>query len=195
MDIKERIEKSMDLVQKHIVYLLYSDSQSPVKGRSWLQKEIFLISKNIEDLERQSDFEAHLQGPYSEEVDEALEQLSLVGVVKIEGKITLSNMGVEIAKKISKDIPNEIREIIQDMKSFLNDMTEDELLAYVYFSFPEMTKQSVKLDQAKKARESAAIKLFSHGKLSIGKASQIAGMNKEKFIYELRKRKISVYEE
>ena len=58
-----------------------------------------------------------------------------------------------------------------------------------------MTEQSVKLEQAKRARESAAIKLFSQGKVSLGKASQIAGVNKEDFIRELKNRKIRVYEE
>ena len=29
------------------------------------------------------------------------------------------------------------------MKSFINDLSEDEMLAFVYFSYPQMTEESI----------------------------------------------------
>jgi predicted HTH domain antitoxin len=194
MDFKAKILKNLDLLQKYILYLLYAQGKEPVKGKLWLHKELFLVSKNDPDLDYEADFSAHLMGPYSEDLDEALSQLESIKVIDFLGKdsgpIRLSPLGVEIAKEVAKNIPEKIKVIIDEMKSFVNDMTERELLAYIYFSFPDMTRESVKLEEIAKDRLDLAIKLYSKEKVSLEKASNIAGLPVKDFINELKKKGI-----
>lgn len=196
-DIKKLYE-NLDVIQKLVIFLVHLINQ-PIPGKLWLQKELFLIAKNIPKLQEEIDYSPHLKGPFSESIDEALEDLQKTDVLVIRGKydgdIDLSNTGKELAVKIKSEIPSDVAKMMEDIKYFLNDLSEKELLAYIYFSFPEMTEESVLFEKIKDSRYQIALSLYSKGKISIGKASEIAGVSQEEFMRELKKRGIKVFED
>ena len=108
-------------------------------------------------------------------------------------KIKLTNLGKKIALKISEKINDEGKQIVSDLKEFLNDLSEDELLGFIYFSYPKMRKESLKFQKIKRKRETIAISLYQKGKVSLGKAAEIAGMTIETFISLLKRMNIEVY--
>jgi len=79
------------------------------------------------------------------------------------------------------------------IKSELNDLTEDELLGFIYFTFPEMTIESVKFEKIKPKRMNIALSLYAKSKISLGKALEIAGMNIDTFIKEAKLKGIQIY--
>ncbi len=194
MDIKKRILENSTGTQKYILLLLSSNDFEPVKGKLWFQKELFLLAKNSDELAEQTDFEADFMGPYSESADEELEQLEFAKVVENEGnKLKLTGLGREIAEILEKNTSNEEKEMIEDFKSELNDLTEDELLGFIYFTYPEMTRESVKFEKIKPKRMNIALSLYAKSKISLGKALEIAGMNIDTFMKEAKLKGIQIY--
>ncbi len=194
MDIKKRILENLTDTQKYILLLLSSNDFEPVKGKLWFQKELFLLAKNSDELAEQTDFEADFMGPYSESADEELEQLEFAKVVENEGnKLKLTGLGREIAEILEKNTSNEEKEMIEDFKSELNDLTEDELLGFIYFTYPEMTRESVKFEKIKPKRMNIALSLYAKSKISLGKALEIAGMNIDAFMKEAKLKGIQIY--
>ncbi len=194
MDIKKRILENLTETQKYTLLLLSANNYEPVRGKLWFQKELFLLAKNSDELAEQTDFEADFMGPYSESADEELEQLEFAKVVEKEGnKLKLTGLGREIAKILEKNTSDEEKEMIEDFKSELNELTEDELLGFIYFTFPEMTIESVKFEKIKPKRMNIALSLYVKSKISLGNALEIAGINIDAFIKEAKLKGIQIY--
>jgi predicted HTH domain antitoxin len=194
MDIKKRILENLTETQKYTLLLLSANNFEPIRGKLWFQKELFLLAKNSDELAEQADFEADFMGPYSESADEELEQLEFAKVVEKEGnKLKLTGLGREIAEILEKNTSDEEKEMIEDFKSELNDLTEDELLGFIYFTYPEMTRESVKFEKIKPKRKSIALSLYAKSKISLGKALEIAGMNIDTFMKEAKLKGIQIY--
>jgi len=194
----ESIDTAIDhlsTTQRYIILLLRANDNRSLKGKLWLQKIMFLISQNIEELEEDTDFEEDLLGPYSETVAEEFDQLIIEKIIKRRYPNDLSLHGTNIANVLINEITEEEREIIEDMKSFLNDLTEDELLGFIYFSYPQFTEESIKYEKIKDKRIDISLSLYEKNKISLGKASTISGLNQEEFIHLLKSRGIRVYAE
>lgn len=187
----EKIELSP--VQAFLILLLGSRNYEPVKGKTWLQKEMFLISQNT-GLKEEVYFEPHFYGPYSETVDAELENLEILGLAasKGNGEIALTEKGKEVYVTILKIASAEKLELIKEIKEELNDLNEDELLAYIYFSFPETTKEAVRFENIKHKRVKLAMNLYEKEKVSLGKAAEIAGIDIKAFMDEIRRKGLKV---
>ena len=98
--------------------------------------------------------------------------------------------GKEIINKNTSD--NE-KEMIEDFKDTLNDLTGEELLGFIYFTFPEMIKESIKIQKIKPNRKNIALRLYAKSKISFGKALEIAGINIDDFIKEAKSKGIQIY--
>lgn len=194
MDIKKRILENLTETQKYTLLLLSANNYEPVRGKLWFQKELFLLAKNSDELAEQTDFEADFMGPYSESADEELEQLEFAKVVENEGnKLKLTGLGRDITEILEKNTSDEEKEMIEDFKSELNDLTEDELLGFIYFTYPEMTRESVKFEKIKPKRMNIALSLYAKSKISLGKALEIAGINIDAFMKEAKLKGIQIY--
>lgn len=194
MDIKKRIFENLTETQKYTLLLLSANNFEPIKGKLWYQKELFLLSKNNEELAEDADFEPDFMGPYSEIADEELEQLESARVVGKEGnKLKLTGLGQKIAKIIGENATVEEKEMIEDFKNVLNDLTEDELLGFIYFTFPEMTEESIKIRKIYPKRKNIALNLYAKSKISFGKALEISDISIDDFIKEAKLRGIQIY--
>lgn len=194
MDKIKRILENLTETQKYTLLLISANNQVPIKGNLWYQKELFLLSKNLGELAEDTDFEADFMGPYSETADEDLQQLEFAKVVSRDGnKLKLSNLGQSIVKIINEHTNRDEKEMIEDFKDILNDLTEDELLGFIYFTFPEMTTESIKIQKIEPKRKNIALRLYAKNKISLGKAVEIAGTNIDDFIKEAKLKGIQVY--
>ncbi len=188
-------ENFLTLTQKYSILLLSANCNEPIRGKLWFQKELFLMSLNLERLETEAEFESDLMGPYSENADADLEQLRIEGLVEANGKIALTPKGNNLANTLKLKASKETLDLISEMKEFLNDLTEDELLGVIYFSYPEMKIESIKFQRVETKRKEVALSLFRKKKVSLGKAALIAGISEEDFIKKAQSSKISVFSE
>lgn len=78
------------------------------------------------------------------------------------------------------------------MKTLCHGITNDELLALTYFSFPEMTEESLVKERIFDKREKLALGLYKKGKVSLEKAVEISGLSYNDFLDLLNSKNIKV---
>ena len=175
MELNKKRLKNLTELQQVILLLLNANDQEAVKGKTWLQKEIFLISNNVESLKEECEYEPYFWGPYSDFLDGELQELVSMGLITYDStRLVLSAFGKEAAAEI--DITPDKKSLIgliEDMKSLLNDMSKDELLAFIYFSFPEYAKEGVEKDEINRKKSKLVQTLYRKGKISVGKAAEL----------------------
>jgi len=180
-------------IQALILLLLDSENAQPVKGKTWLQKEMYLILNNVgKEIAEDAQFEPHHFGPYSEVVELELANLRLLNLVKEDREIRLTGKGKKLAAKLRRFVNPRFLEFISEVKKELNDLTEDELFAYIYFTFREMTKESRALERILRKRKRLALSLYCKRKVSLSKAAQIAGVSVSEFSKFLRNKNVGV---
>ena len=186
------VEEYLSITQKIAILLLGANLFEPIRGKLWYQKELFLVAENISSLEEDTDFEEDLLGPYSEIADDELEQLRIEGIVE-KRRLRLTPFGRKLAKLFESKASKNLLQLISDIKSFLNNLTQDELLGFIYFSYPKMKTESVEFKRIEENRQSIAIGLYQKRKVSLGKAAEIAGLSQEEFMEKLREKSIPVF--
>ncbi len=188
MDYKDKVLRTITDIQSMIILLANADNV-PIKGRTWLQKELFLLSERIEKLREDTSYEADLMGPYSDTVEEELRNLEQIGAVSIDSnKISLTKNGKDVAKVLEQKESKQVMEYIRDYKKFLNDLSQDELLCFVYSAHPEMTEESVKYEKLKPKMENILLNLVSKEKISSNRAAELLKRDSEYVFKKLKER-------
>ena len=191
MDIKKQLLENLSEVKKNLLLLLSANSCTPINGKLWYQKELFLLSKNNRELEEEADFEAYFLGPYSELADAEMEELVQLGVVRNVGSTyILTDIGKEIAHSVLKETSKSELVLVEDVKNFFSTLSKDQLLLFIYLSYPEMAEDSIEFKELLPRRKEIAISMYRQGKISVGKAAELAGVSVSEMIEELKKRKI-----
>lgn len=182
MDIEDIIDDLTE-IQRITLLLLDSKGKEPLRGRLWFQKELYLLAQNLKELASEANFEPDLMGPYSENAEEELVQLELNDLIRIvDNRIMITPFGTELAKELRDEFKKEDIDMIEDFKEFMNDLSQDELLAFIYFSYPDTVSESVKVKPLIPKRDKIALQLYRKGKLSLEKSAKVAGLSVEKFM-------------
>ncbi|MFC6825660.1 hypothetical protein [Halopelagius fulvigenes] len=176
------IDDDLDQVDKLYLLLLHANGGDAVPGDLWIQKELFLVAKNMPKLEEALEFEAYLRGPFSETVEGIHDKLEVYGLVqRTRLGVALTPKGEDLVEDVYAEIPDRIRYLVEDIKDFANDLSRDELLVYVYYTYPEMTKNSMEKEGLEGKRKQVARHLYERGKVSLEKASELAGVPMSEF--------------
>jgi len=184
--IEDIVEDLTDL-DLAILQLLHAGNNDPLKGRVAYQKEMFLIADYIEKMREQAEFIPHTFGPYSEAAENEMGNLRSLGLVKEEGhEYQITSNGIVALSKAKPAFNEDQVEAIQDYKEFLNDLSRDEILLFVYVSYPDFIEESAVYEQVIRRRIPTALSLYKNGKVSLEKAAFLAGLPVEKFLDRAR---------
>lgn len=194
MSERNRSNFGLSLTQKITILLYGANESDPIKGKLWYQKELFLISKAIPELEEEAEFESDFMGPYSELADEQADRLRIERILDNKQK-QLTPLGHKIEQQTKQEFGLNTVCFIQEMKAFLNDLPKDELLGFIYYSYSDMRLDSLEFSRISLKRKEIAVNLFKKGKISLGKAAIIAGLTQEELIGLLQSRGIPVFAE
>lgn len=184
-NIKEKKFKLIDRnpSKQYMLFLFDSMNKKPIKNKINIMKMLFFISLNVPSLESEFNFEADNYGPSSDVVERNLEFLQQENFLKRNRQgYQLNELGNEYLS--SRDFDDVDFQLIEDMKNLFDDLTTDEVCALTYFTFPKTTSESLILDRIIKNRKKLALKLYKKNKISVEKASEIAGISMKDF-YEL----------
>lgn len=175
-----------------VLALLYA-AGGRAPSRMHVQKALFIASRYIGRLGESLEFNAYRMGPWSEEASDALEVLLLDRLVEeSERGLTLSQHGWSRAKAVWRKLSSEERRVLADVASFVNRMSEDELLLYVYAVYGYSEKSDV-IDRLLHRRRELALSMFRKGLVSIGLAARIAGEPLPRFVEYLRKKGVKPF--
>lgn len=174
--VEEAVLADGDTVQKYLVLLAGADGGEPIRGRTRLQKMMFMASKSDDELGTEGCFGPDNYGPYSEVVDEELEYLSSIGVLRpAGGGIGTTRAGRRIAREVSKACSSDTLLMVRNVKRFLNDMTTRELLGYIYAAYPETAGESAEYERIKPQIEGILVSLIRKEKITSGHAAKLLG--------------------
>lgn len=192
MGIKEKILEDGDELHKFIILLANANGES-IKGRLKLQKMMYLLSDKIEVIKEQSSYDADNYGPYSEVVDEEEQYLEQIGVLTSSpGEIALTKTGKEIAQELYKNEDEKTLKVLNEYKKFLNDLTSNELLAYIYSAYPDMTEESVEYENLKPNMENHILSLIRKQKISSQRAAELLSRPQDYIIKKMKDRRMAV---
>ncbi len=188
-DLEDKLVALNDV--DRIILLLAASGNKPIKGALWLQKELYLIQKAFPQLAEDTGFEPHMFGPYSEIIADEVEQLKESNLMELRNEQpVLTENGKKIASVLAEKANKKIIEKINEFKEFMNDMSADELLAYTYFTHEkpeELEKESIPYKRLLGKRKQLALSLYFNEKISAQKAAQVAGLDLEDFLVEVKK--------
>lgn len=182
------MKDQIDTVQGFILALLGLGDEPEVRGDLHLQKEMYLLSRQLDALAAACNFNPYLKGPYSEDVDAALSDLRISGLVDEGrgGRIRLTDEGRALFDDLRAEIPDDVKDRIEESKDFFDDMTDDELLVFIYSVYPDMATESVVRERVMNKRVPLAKKLYLREKVSLERAAQLAGLKITEFRRELQ---------
>src|SRR5579875_925012 len=194
VDAKMEIEKDLEnlsMIDKFIIMLLYA-AGGRTRGKLWLQKEIYVLSKAFKDLAGKLDFYPYDYGPFSEAVSEHLDMLKNSGIITKDGK-GLSEYGLKLAKEAWEKEDEYKRGIVKETSDFMEKLDEDELLLYVY-TVHGMAENSEVKKRILGNRVEIALRMLEKGKISLGLAAKLADLPVAKMMEEAIKRGIKPFD-
>jgi predicted HTH domain antitoxin len=198
--VMSAVPEDLEPIERYLLMLLYSSDSSekfaqPLKGKTWLQKEMFLLSQLIPELESETEYDPHLMGSYSEIVDEVAYQFEVSGYTERVGdSIKLSLDGKKLAEQTWKGASDQEKAFVTDVKTLLNDLSQWELFGLIYFEFPKTAINSEKLAEVEARRVDIAFGLLAKGKVSVEKAAEMAKKPLPSFLHILKAKKIKMPE-
>ncbi len=190
----------LDTVERYLLLLLYAPDHTdmfarPVRGRTWLQKEMFLLSKLTGELEEKTEYDPNIMGSYSQIVDEVEDQFYISEYEeRIGDSMKLSLEGKKLAEEVWIGASDREKRIVAGVKTLLNDMSQLELLGFIYTEYPETAVNSEKKAEVEARRLDIAISLFQKGKVPLDKAAEVAKLSADAFRQELKRRGIDLTE-
>jgi predicted HTH domain antitoxin len=182
----------LEPIEKYFLLLLYATDSTqkfaqPIRGKTWLQKQMFLLSKIVPSLADETDYNAYIMGSYSGAVEEIEDQFHISGFTeRTADSIRLSLDGKKLAEEAWNSSSQVDRDIVKNVKTLLNDLPYYELLALVYNEFPDSAINSEKRDEVNKNRVALAIGLLRKGKVPTEVAAAIAGKSTHEFLNMLK---------
>jgi predicted HTH domain antitoxin len=186
------LASQLEKMERFFFMLLYAPIDGsmsvPVQGETWLQKEMYALSRIFPDIEEDADFEAYHYGSFSESVDEVKDQYKNSKYVTRDprGQLQLSAKGLELAEEVWRAATPEERRAVQGVKQAYNDMGRDELLLFMYGTYPETAENSDVRERIMANRRRLALNLYKKGKVSYQKAAELAGMRLDDFMQQVK---------
>jgi len=174
-------EEEFDPLSFIVLEILRSRDNEPIKQKILFQKIAFLSLRNFKKFFQISDFKPHRFGPYSAPLDTSSAQLVELGDIKInqngefeiteEGKEYSDRLHTQLEDEESKKMDEELENIINTVKEDFNDFTTDEILAFIYKSFPEYVEPSIKAEELE--YEKIFLKMYEEGKIGVSKIAEL----------------------
>ena len=139
MDAADRVLDACDPLDRLVILLAASDGAKPIRGKTTLQKIVFMLT----DIEAWDGgpcgCAAGSSGPHNDIVDERAGCLEDAGVLRTDGgDICATRLGREVAGRIAGGEERRTLARIDRYKDVFNDLTLEELSAYVYSAYPDM---------------------------------------------------------
>lgn len=190
--------KELEPIEKYYLMLLYAPDArgklaQPITGRTWCQKELFVLSRHIPELGENTDYAPYIMGSYSEVVEEIQDQFYISGFTEIaNGATKLSPEGRKLAEATWLSADERERKVVSYVKTLLNDLSYLELLGLVYAEYPDSAIKSEMLKAVASKKLEIAIQLFRKAKVSLKKAASIADLPLQEFSRILKEKGIDL---
>ena len=176
MDAAERVLATCEPLHRLVVLLAAANGGEPIRGSTKLQKIVFMLTERKGWEDGPCGYDADDCGPYSDIVDEEAGHLEDVGILcGGGGDISVTRLGREVAGRIAAGEDRRTLDMIDRYKEIFNDLTADELLAYVYSAYPDMATGSPAYARIASRMERHVMSMLKKEKITSERASELLG--------------------
>lgn len=176
MGAAEMVLDACNPLRRLVILLAASNEGEPIRGRTKLQKMVFMLTEGEGWEGGPCGYDAGSYGPYSDIVDEEAGRLEETGILCTDGAgISVTPLGREVAGKIAGEEDRHTLAMIDRYKEMFNDLTADELLAYVYSAYPDTATRSPAYDRVAPNMERHVMSMLKKGKITSERASELLG--------------------
>lgn len=166
----DTIAEDLSPLSVAILELLKEKDKKPVKGNVAFQKEMFLIANYIDKVNERAEFIPHILGPYSEASEVSIDNLVSMGLVEKKGQYLQNySIGYQSVGAEAGYLSSEEKESIADFKEFISNLTNDEILLFIYASYPDYTIESTEYRRIMKSRVKNSISIYKKKASSVWK--------------------------
>jgi len=146
----------LDSVQEALLLLIGATGSGILSTELRIQKLGFLLAKSLQDeeLDKDFDFVPYDYGPFSENLDSAIDLLGSQGYLTKDDDRNVYRVTAE-GKKIAELLARKNThraQIAKDLVEYLGKLHTDDLVGVVYELYPEYARSSVILDRLKRRR-------------------------------------------
>ena len=174
MDAAEEMCLTSDPLRRLIVLLAASNGGESIRGRIKLQKMVFMLTEIKAWKDGPCGYVAGGYGPHSDIVEEEAARLENAGILRTDGEdVSITQLGGEVAGRIADGEDRRTLARIDRYKEVFNSLTADELLTYVYSTYPDMATRSPTYDRIMSSKERHAVSMLVKGNISLGRAAEI----------------------
>lgn len=181
-----------DRLHKLLVLLSYAGGGEPVRGKTKIQKLVFMLSQ-LYIGDEEIGFEPSMYGPYSEIVDGERIYLEGLGVLYGGDMMGITEAGRKVAETLAVQ-ESDMFKTIERYKSMFNDMSTNEVDAYVYATYPHMAKNSKISEKIKSEMETHVMSMLRKQKITSGKAADMLDKSRDYVIKKAAQNGIPVLE-
>lgn len=169
-----------------LLHIKDANGDRAVQGKTWLHKIVYVASRYETALD--CGFVPERFGMFSRSLEDALEWCIQKGLIckdssdnTAKSPLYLSSIGEAYIKNRIEALDSRTLDILYKIKSALNGMTYNELIAFCYTRYPEMLENTTERDRYERSRWDAAVSSFVNGKVTTAMAARIAGMKSWEF--------------
>ncbi len=167
------------------ILLLLGAKNSESVSVTHMQLELYLLQRVFVKLANELDYSNHK--PDSTIISNKIMDLVKAKLISEQkDRFKLTNEGLQVYDRLKKLAIKETT-TVEKFKDLLNDLTLDELWALVYFSHPELKIEHNIYERITSKRKELALSMYYNNKLSVTKASLIAGEYVGDFIKQLKR--------
>ena len=169
-----------------LMLVLFMEDRTKQKAMNKLhfQKTLYYFENLKQD--KEISFSNFKYGVVSFELYENMETLVESGLVtKVGTKYVLTQEGEDLAKKLLSEYDDETLRKLRYSKDLLNDLSDKELLFFMYMTFKETQENSIEFKNLLKNKERWVKNLFQKGRINSATAAQWLGMNQRDLLDSL----------
>jgi uncharacterized protein YwgA len=186
----ELLDYGLDSPARALLVLILSvedRTKQKTMNKLHFQKAMYYFEKLKQD--KEVSFSNYKYGGVSFELTENMETLEESGLVTKTGTMyELTVDGERLAKELvleyKKRDPDAIRKL-EYAKFLLNDLTDKELLFFMYMAFPETQVNSIEFKNLVKNKTTYVQKLFLKGRINTATAAEWLGIAQRDFLESL----------
>ncbi|MDA7941882.1 MAG: hypothetical protein MPJ02_06415 [Nitrosopumilus sp.] len=160
----------------------------PVRGGAKLQKMLFLLADDLQDAGRHPGYLPYDHGPHSRAVGDNPGYLEGAGMVSVDPDgISLADRGMSALDGARRRLDGAVLELIDDYKEFLNDMDPEEVLAFVYCSFPTMARPPEEYGPVSGRLDDLITSVAGKKKITVQRGAELLGISHERMIDRMKR--------
>ncbi len=130
--------------EETILMLLAITPTKPIKGKTMIIKQLFLIEREIFQQIQDLKFVGHKFGPHSFLIENILKNMEFIGLIKkSSNKYRITDKGLKKIRPLMERLDSHKLQHLKNQRIAWDELGSEGLIHLVYDKYPEFTDQSI----------------------------------------------------